>query len=172
VLISWVLVRRLALITPPPVSTRIAADVGGYGSGLVLFRQGDLDRWVQWFADAVSGAGRVQQDLVAAVQQLHPTWRDRMAAPRTGSTRLRSNATAWGVLDLLPAHLVLTSRLVAEELGVARKTAIAALHALVDAGVLVEHGTVPTTRSGRPSALYTSPELLGLTGATPLRSLR
>ena len=64
VLIAWVLVRRLSLVTPPPVSTRIAADVGGYTSGLVLFRLGDHDRWVQWFADAVSGAGRAQQELV------------------------------------------------------------------------------------------------------------
>lgn len=29
VLVAWILVRRLSLVTPPPVSARIAADVGG-----------------------------------------------------------------------------------------------------------------------------------------------
>jgi Fic family protein len=169
VLIAWVLVRRLALVTPPPVSTRIAADVGGYSSGLVLFRRGDHNRWVQWFADAVSGAGRAQQELVAAVHDLRRAWDDRLAAPRDGGRRLRSNAAAWRALDLLPRHLVLTGPLVAEELGIPLKSASAALHDLVGAGVLVEHGTVQPRGPGRPRRLYTSPELLGLAGSSPLR---
>ncbi|MDQ3574841.1 MAG: Fic family protein [Actinomycetota bacterium] len=170
VLIAWILVRRLSLVTPPPVSTRIAADVGGYGSGLVLFRLGDHEGWVQWFADAVSGAGRAQQELVAAVQELRRAWDDRLGAPREGTRRLRSNAAAWRALDLLPRHLVLTGPLVAEELSVPLKSANAALHDLVEAGVLVDHGTVPATGRGRPRRLYTSPELLGLTGSNPLRA--
>jgi Fic family protein len=170
VLIAWMLVRRLALVTPPPVSTRIAADVGGYSSGLVLFRLGDHDRWVQWFADAVSGAGRAQQELVAAVDELRTSWTARLSERRQGARRLRSNAAAWRVLELLPRHLVLTAPGVAAELGVALKTATAALQDLVDHGVLVEHGTRPTSRRGRPSRLYTSAELLGLTGANPLRA--
>jgi Fic family protein len=170
VLIAWLLVRRLSLVTPPPVSTRIAADVGGYGSGLVLFRMGDHNTWVRWFADAVSGAGRAQQDLVASVARLQREWRDRLAAPREGAKRLRSNAAAWRVLDLLPRHLLLTGPTVAAELAIPSKSANAALRDLVDAGVLVEHGTVQAKRPGRPSRLYTSAELLGLTGSTPLRA--
>jgi Fic family protein len=169
VLVSWLLVRRMSLVTPPPVSTRIAADVGGYGSGLVRFRLGDANGWVRWFADAVSGAGRAQQELVAAVEDLQRTWHDRLAAPRDGARRLRSNAAAWRVLDLLPERLVLTGPIVASELSIPLKTATAALRDLVDAGVLVEHGTVPPAGPGRPSRLYTSPELLGLTGSNPLR---
>lgn len=170
VLIAWILVRRLSLVTPPPVSTRIAADVGGYGSGLVLFRLGDHNTWVRWFADAVSGAGRAQQEFVAAVEQLRLTWLDRLAAPREGTRRLRSNAAAWRVLELLPRHLVLTGTVVATELAIPLKSAGAALRVLVDADVLVEHGTVQPTGPGRPSRLYTSPELLGLTGSNPLRA--
>ncbi len=94
VLVAWILVRRLSLITPPPVSTRIAADVGGYASGLVRFRIGDHDSWVRWFAEAVSGAGRAQQELVASVEQLQRAWRERLGAPREGIKRLRSNAAA------------------------------------------------------------------------------
>ena len=168
VLIAWVLVRRLSLVTPPPVSTRIAADVGGYGSGLVLFRLGDHERWVRWFADAVSGAGRAQQELVTAVRELQRSWEERLAGPRDGARRLRSNAAAWRVLDLLPRHLVLTGPVVADDLGIPLKSASAALRDIVAAGVLVEHGTVQPAGPGRPRRLYTSPELLGLAGSNPL----
>jgi hypothetical protein len=58
---------------------------------------------------------------------------------------------------------------VAAELGVPLKAASAALRDLADAGVHVEHGTVPARGPGRPSRLYTSAELLGLTGSNPLR---
>ena len=169
VLIAWLLVRRLSLVTAPPVSTRIAADVGGYGSGLVLFRMGDHNTWVRWFANAVSGAGRAQQELVASVERLQREWRERLAAPRQGAKVLRSNAAAWPALDLLPRCLVLTGPIVASELSIPLKSANAALRDLVDAGVLVEHGVQRSGR-GRPSRLYTSVELLGLTGSNPLRA--
>ncbi len=170
VLVAWLLVRRLALVTPPPVSTRIAADVGGYSSGLVLFRMGDHNAWVRWFAEAVSGAGRAQRELVASVDRLQHEWRDRLAAPRQGTKRLRSNAAAWHVLDLLPRHLVLTGSVLASELSIPLKSANAALRDLADAGILVEHGTVQPNARGRPSRLYTSRELLGLTGSNPFRA--
>jgi Fic family protein len=170
VLVAWILVRRLALVTAPPVSTGIAADVGGYGAGLVRFRQGEHDAWVRWFAEAVSGAGRAQLDLVAAVDDLRGAWHERLAAPRDGTRRLRSDAAAWRVLELLPRHLVLTAPLVADALAIPLKSATAGLRDLVAADVLVEHGTVPPTGPGRPRRLFTSPELLGLAGATPLRA--
>ncbi|MGI8773406.1 MAG: Fic family protein [Actinomycetota bacterium] len=170
VLVAWIFVRRLSLVTPPPVSTRIAADVGGYGLGLVLFRTGDHSAWVRWFADAVSGAGRTQQELVSSVEKLQREWRVRLEAPRDGTRRLRSNAAAWRVLDLLPRYLVLTGPTVASELAIPLKSANAALSDLVDAGVLVEHGTVQPQGRGRPSRLYTSAELLGLFGSSPLRA--
>jgi Fic family protein len=170
ILVAWILVRRLSLVTPPPVSTRIAADVGGYSAGLVQFRSGDHNAWVRWFADAVSGAGRAQQDLVASVERLQREWRNRLAAPRPDMKRLRSNAAAWRLVELLPRHLALTGTTVAAQLDIPLKSANAALRDLVDAGILVEHGTVQPARRGRPSRLYTSPELLGLTGSNPLRS--
>ena len=157
-------------MTAPPVSTRITADVGGYSSGLVLFRMGDHNAWVRWFADAVSGAGRAQQELVASVERLQREWRERLAGPRDGAKRLRSNAAAWRALELLPRHLLLTGPAVARELAIPLKSANAALRDLADAGVLIEHGTVQPIGRGRPSRLYTSAELLGLTGANPLRA--
>ena len=170
VLVAWILVRRLSLVTPPPVSARIAADVGGYASGLVRFRRGDHNGWVRWFAEAVSGAGRAQQELVASVERLQHEWRERLTGPRPRSRRVRSDAAAWRVLDLLPRHLVLTGPVVANELAIPLKSAHAALVELVAAGILVEHGTVLRSQRGRPTRLYTSAELLGLAGSSPLRA--
>jgi Fic family protein len=170
VLVCWLFVRRLSLVTAPPVSTRIAADVGGYAAGLVLFRMGDHNAWVRWFANAVSGAGRAQHELVASVERLQREWRVRLSAPRAGSKRLRANAAAWRALDLLPRLLVLTGPIVSRELAIPLKSAGAALRDLVAADVLVEHGTTKRNRLGRPSRLYTSIELLGLAGSSPLRA--
>lgn len=170
VLVGWILTRRLALLTPPPVSTRIAADVGGYGAGLVRFRLGDHDGWVRWFAGAVAGAGQAQRDLVAEVARLRAEWAARLDAPRPGARRRRSDAAAHRVLDLVPRHLALTATLVAGELGIPPKSARAALEDLVEAGVLAEVGTAPAAGPGRPRRLFVSPELLGLAGATALRA--
>lgn len=169
ILVAWVLVRRLSVVTPPPVSTRIAADVGGYSSGLVRYRMGDHSTWIRWFADVVSGAGRTQQDLVVSIERLQREWRERLGAPRAGTKRLRSDAAAWRVLDLLPRHLVLTGPSVAAALDVPLKSANAALRDLARADILVEHGTVQAKGRGRPSRSFVSAELLGLTGSDPLR---
>lgn len=170
VLVAWILVRRLGLVTPPPVSTRIAADVGGYGAGLVQFRLGALDEWVRWFADAVSGAGRAQQDLATALARLQREWPERLHAPGADRPGLRADAAAWRVLELIPRRLVLTAPAVASDLGIPAKSAGAALRDLAAAGILVEHGTVSPSGRGRPSRLFTSPEVLGLIGATPVRA--
>jgi predicted ArsR family transcriptional regulator len=97
------------------------------------------------------------------VTGLHATWRERLRA-----VGLRSDATAWDVLELLPRHLVLTAAEVVDALGVTPKGARAALSALADADVLTAYGTVSPSGHGRPAALYVSVELLGLAGATPL----
>ncbi len=168
-LIAWILTRRLSLVTPPPVSTRIATDVGGYGAGLVQFRLGHTQHWVTWFADAVAGAGRTQRDLVAAVASLQSQWRERLSLTRVDMRRLRSDAAAWPLLELLPRHLVLTAGLVEAELHISLKSALGALDDLVAHGVLVEHAARQRSEIGRPRKLYVSEELLGLVGSNALR---
>ena len=174
VLVAWLLTRRLHLLTPPPVSVHLAADVGGYTSGLTQYRFGRTSAWVAWFADAVSGAGHAQQQLVADVERIRAGWRARLAAHRNVRA-LRADAAAWQVLGLLPRHLVLTAPVVAEALGLTRKGAGDALRTLAGAGILTSYSTA-TSRStaaqagrGRPAHLILSEELLGLAGSSPLR---
>jgi Fic family protein len=161
VLVAWLLVRRLALVTPPPVSLRIAADRDGYLAGLTWFRLGDHRRWVRWFADVVTGAGRAQVALAFGVEELHRRWRARLST-RAGGRALRRDALAWQVLDLFPQHLAVTAKLVAEELDRSTRAAVSALDELVVAGVLTEHvPRVPGAR-GRPARAFVAPELLEL----------
>jgi len=168
VLVAWLLTRRLQLRTPPPVSSRLAADRGGYLAGLALFRLGQFEPWVSWFADAVTGAGQEQRALVRQVENLANTWRAQLAAPRAGRSR-RRDALAWQVLDLLPRHLLLTASLVAAQTNSTTRGASGALRALTEAGVLVEHVRRGARPAGRPARLYVSPELLALAGSSPLR---
>ena len=166
VLVAWVLTRRLALLVPPPVSVAIAADVGGYSSGLVLFRQGDHLAWIKWFAEVVASGGRAQRALIEEVKHLKQKWRERL-----GSTehKPRSDAAVFAALDLLPRHLVLTAGTLAKELGISRKAALATLHRLSRTGILTEQGTVKRETAGQPALLFVSRDLLGLAGSTPLR---
>jgi len=164
VLVAWVLVRRLALLVPPPVSVAIAADVGGYAAGLVRFRLSDHLGWIRWFADAVASGGVAQRDLVTEVDAIRARWRARLV-----EEGVRSDAIAHEVLDLLPHHLVLTSDLITKVLRVTHKAALTTLNRLVTLGILAECGTVPSVGPGRPRKIYVATELLGLAGSSPLR---
>jgi Fic family protein len=165
-LVAWVLVRRLSLLVPPPVSVAIAADVGGFSSGLVLFRTGDHLRWIQWFADVVGNGGKAQRRLASSVEQIKRRWHEQLTS--TGR-KLRSDSAVHAALELLPRHLVLTSQILVDELQLSRKASLATLRRLTELGILTEYGTVPRETPGQPAALFVSRELLGLAGASPLR---
>jgi Fic family protein len=166
VLVAWILTRRLALLVPPPVSVAIAADVGGYTSGLTFFRFGDHLRWVQWFAGAVAKGSQAQRSLIGSVERIKGEWAERL---ETGPRRVRSDSALFSALGLLPRHLVLTVPILERELGVSRRVAWATLRRLVEVGILTSYGTVPPSGAGQPASLYVSRGLLGLVGSNPLR---
>jgi Fic family protein len=166
VLVAWVLTRRLALVVPPPVSVAIAADVGGYTSGLVQFRQGDHLRWIRWFADAVAKGGEAQQSLISNVETIKRQWRAHLDSEKR---KIRSDAAVFEALGLLPRHLVITSGALIDELGLSRKAALATLQRLADAGIFTRFGSIHLGTRGQPMALFVSEELLGLSGSNPLR---
>ena len=165
VLVSWLLTRRLSLVVPPPLSVAIASDVGGYASGLVLFRLGDHQRWIQWFADAVARGGTEQQRLISQVEEIRRGWHDTLVSLGRPP---RSDAAIHAAIGLLPRHLVLTSETLVSELGLSRKTAVATLRRLAELNILTEQGSAQGAR-GRPAVVYAAAELLGLVGASPLR---
>ena len=156
VLIGWVLSARVGVAYPPPVSLELARDVGGYLSGLALFRQGHVDAWVQWFADTVVAAAARVGLVLDALAELQRQW-----AAATG--RLRSDSAARRLVPLLPANPVLSVPSVAVLLGVSRPAARSALEALERAGVVVE--TEPVALGlGRPRRWWVAEEMLALIG--------
>ncbi len=164
VLVVWMLVRRLALLVPPPVSVAGAADVSGYAAGLVRFRLSDHLGWIRWFADAVTAGGIAERELLEAVDTIRARWRSRLV-----EEGVRSEAVTHRVLELMPRHLVLTSALITEELGVSTKAAATTLARLAALGILTPHETAPARGRGRPRRIYLATELLGLAGSSPLR---
>jgi Fic family protein len=166
VLVAWILTRRLALLVPPPVSVAIAADVAGYTSGLTLFRFGDHQRWIQWFAGAVAKGGQAQRSLIKSVERIKGEWTERLSA---SERKVRSDSPLYKALSLMPRYLVLTAPIVERELGISRRSAWAALRRLAEVRILTSYGTVPPAGAGQPAALYVSRDLLGLAGSNPLR---
>lgn len=151
-LIDWILARRLNLVAPPSISSVIALDMGGYLSGLALFRTGNLDAWISWFSAVVNRASQRQIALVQSVDELKARWRAQLL--------VRTDSSAWSILGLLPRHLLIDARIVASDLGVSPRTALTALETLAAAGILEEHSRI--TGKGRPSRAFVAPELLAL----------
>jgi Fic family protein len=151
-LIDWVLCRRLGLVAPPGFSAVIIGDIGAYLSGLTLFRMGDLDTWVSWFAEIAVRSSQRQLIIVQSVEELKARWRTRLL--------VRSDACAWNVIGLIPRYPVLDAQLVSAELGISARSALSALQTLEACGILEEH--LRPDGKGRPPRLFVSPELLAL----------
>lgn len=156
VLISWILSRRIGVRVTPPVSLEFARDIGGYQSGLTLYRHGEIDTWVAWFADAVGRSARRAVEVLEAVGEVQERWAQ---AART----LRADSAARRLLPLLPANPVLSAGTVASLLGVSAQAARSALAELAAVSVLAEVDQVPAGR-GRPRRWWVTPELLELVG--------
>jgi Fic family protein len=156
-LVGWILVRRLAVPVPPPVSVALARDVGGYLSGLTLFRQGDADRWISWFAGAVERSANLTSAILDQVGELQQGWRGHV-------DDLRADATARRLVEDLPAHPAVTVALVAEHQGVSDAAARAAIAVLAERGILTPVLPVARSRPGRRPHWYVAHELLALLG--------
>ena len=154
VLIGWILTRRLRVTIPPPVSAQMARDIGGYQSGLTLFRQDLVEPWVVWFADAITAAATRSTDVLADVGALHDGWRAR-------TVDLRIDSGARRLCEQLPGAPVLNAEIAATLLGISEQAARAALNQLADRGIITETAVAAPTR-GRPRRWFVAHELLAL----------
>jgi Fic family protein len=123
-------------ITPsyvPPISVVLAGARDRYIGGLTSFRDGDLPGWAQYFAAAGSRAAHLASSYLAEVQALSETWRQRLrnaAAPR-------GDAAAWAIIDILPAHPLITAPVAAAATSRAKAAVYQGLTQLEEAGVLM-----------------------------------
>lgn len=155
--VLWILVRLLAVATPPPVSVLILRDPGGYLSGLHGFRTGSIGPWVRWFAGVVERAAAGSMEWAGQVEALLAGWRAQLAD-------LRADATARWLLELLPVHPVVSADLVAQALGVSDTAARTALNLLRDRGIVADL-PVPKTGQGRPRRWWIATDLEALVGS-------
>ena len=91
--------RRLAPDYVPPISVVLAADKSSYIEGLVDFREGRENDWLKTFANAATRAAELAAGYLVEVQGLQDAWRDQLY-----EHGVRSDAVAWRIIDLLPAH--------------------------------------------------------------------
>jgi Fic family protein len=156
VIVGRILSQRLDVPVPPPVSVQFARDVGGYQSGLTLFRQGDVESWVVWFADAVQAAATRSSHVLDAVAGLQEGWRAETAG-------LRADSAARRLLEVIPAHPVLSAQTAADLLEVSEQASRLALEKLARRGVLSAAASAPHGR-GRPRRWWVAHDMLALLG--------
>ena len=161
ILIGWVLCHRLDLTVPPPVSVLIARDPGGYLAGMTLFRMGRLDAWVEWMAAALERSSEAAGELLARSEALLGEWRVRLV-------RVRDDAVAHRVIDLLAEQPVVSAATIADRLGVSLRAGQSALVTLARHGI-VERYRPEATGPGRPTQYFMASELLELVSGWPGR---
>ena len=154
-LISWALHRHGAVVVPPPVSVAFLRDVGGYLSGLTLYRTVGPDDWVRWFANTLEHAASSATLTLAAVGELVSAWPTRLEG-------IRSDAAARRLVGHVITHPAFDVEIAAGLLDVSRPTARAALEQLAERGVLRRADLPGTGEPGRPRSWWVAGELLDL----------
>lgn len=105
-LIHVVLRRRgIAATYVPPISVVLATERKRYIEGLTRLRDGEVGLWIEQFAAAAARAAGLASDYLEAVTALMGEWRRQLAA----GPAPRSDAAAWALIELLPAHPVITA---------------------------------------------------------------
>ncbi len=160
-LIGWMLHRHLGLAVPPPVSTAFLGDVGGYLSGLTLYRTVGPDPWVRWFAPTLERAAVSAIETLAAITDLAASWPSRLHG-------IRSDAAAHRLVGHLLVHPALDAATASALVGVSLPAARGALSVLAERGVLREADLPGTGGPGRPRRWWVAGELLDPCAAEPL----
>lgn len=129
-----VLLRRRGLAPSyvPPISVVLAANKDRYIDGLIQYRDGDLDEWIERFAVAAAQAANLAEHYLVRVQELQDAWREQLR----DHADLRADATAWAVIDELPGHPVITVPVATALTGRSKSSTTVAVDQLVDAGIL------------------------------------
>jgi Fic family protein len=124
--------RRIAPAYVPPISVVLAAARDRYIEGLTGFRDDRVGEWAEQFAAAAARAAHLAKAYIGAVQELTARWRVQLGA----ASAPRSDAAAWALLQILPAHPIITAPAAAAATRRAKAAIYQALRELEDAGVI------------------------------------
>lgn len=118
----------------PPISLIFARDKGRYIDGLTRFRGNGVIDWIEQFAEATFSAARMAQSYLVSVQTLQEFWREKL---RAVTSPPRSDSVAWTLIDLLPAHPMISAPVAVAATGRAKSRVYEAIEQLRNAGVLL-----------------------------------
>ena len=102
-----------------------------------------MGRWIEYFASASANASHRARAYVAAVANLCEEWRNTLqesGGPRKG-------AAAWTLIDVLPAHPILTATMAVKATSRAKAAVYDAISQLEKAGVLKPLSTTQRNQS-------------------------
>lgn len=122
----------------PPISVVLARSKERYISGLSDYREDRLERWIEHFAGAAARAAPLATEYLDALGTLAEQWRSALSeSPRAP----RADAAAWKIIDILPAHPMITAPVAAASTGRSKPQVYRALEQLASAGVLAPIST-------------------------------
>jgi Fic family protein len=132
-LVQVILRRRgIAPAYVPPISVVLAAERERYIKGLTRYREDKVEEWVEQFAVAAARAAKLATKYLGAVEALKKEWRAKLAA----GAAPRADAAAWAIIDVLPAHPIITAPVAETATGRAKAAVHQGISTLVEAGVL------------------------------------
>ncbi|MEK6768741.1 MAG: Fic family protein [Gemmatimonadota bacterium] len=118
----------------PPISVALAAAKTRYIEGLTNFRGNEVGKWIEHFADASARAAHLAKAYLKAIEALTTQWREQLSASPTAP---RADAAAWALIDVLPAHPMITAPVATAATGRAKAAVYEAIEQLKSAGVLI-----------------------------------
>lgn len=118
----------------PPISVLFAAARQRYIDGLVAFRENRTSQWIDHFAGTAAAAAKLAYAYVRAVQHLSKRWR---ADLEEATTVPRADAAAWAIIEILPAHPIITAPVAAAVTERSKPSIYQAMRQLAEAGVLL-----------------------------------
>lgn len=150
-LVQVVLRRRgLAPRFLPPISVALANARQRYIDGLTAFRGDDVAQWVGHFADAAARSARLASAYVGAVGALSARWRDQLTASGRAP---RAGAAAWALIDVLPAHPIISAPVATVATGRVKTAIYDAIEQLVAAEILLPLSTSRRNRAWEVAGL-------------------
>lgn len=121
----------------PPISVILAARNDRYIQGLTFCRDDRLAEWLNIFASAAAAAAQLASRYRSLVAQLQEEWRQLLRV----RSHPRADAAAWALIDVLPAHPIVTIPVAVAATRRTRPAVANALDELEAAGVLVPLST-------------------------------
>lgn len=118
----------------PPVSVAIAATRARYIDALTSFRGQEPSSWIEYFASAAARSAHLARTYLDRVLVLRSRWQDQV---RRLADAPRADATVWEVINVLPAHPIITVSVAAAATGRSKPSTYQAFEQLLRAGVVL-----------------------------------